>query len=295
MVGRRKRVMGGIAATLVATVIFLVGYQNTMVNIGNLGSESSMQRDLSVSLPNGDCQLTPAVDPQHQIEATFTASYPGSGAKMTWHLVEALTGYITGDEWMTNGHENMVTVKSHYPHPQGRVFKNHHMINRAIVILRNPKNAIPSYFNFLYEVKNHLEGHSTRAPVEAWVAWRDVHFDEEIQLWKEHLQYWLSRFDANKRLIMSYEGITDPVAGPIFATELSDFLRQSRGVPVIERESVPCIWKIVIRYRGDAAAARADQSRRRLNLAAPITPEIHRSLQEAAPVAPPPPSQAAAP
>ena len=41
---------------------------------------------------------------------------PAVGARMTWNLVEALTGLETGDNWNNNGRgSNVVTVKTHYP------------------------------------------------------------------------------------------------------------------------------------------------------------------------------------
>ncbi len=45
----------------------------------------------------GRCEIEPAQVPDHRIQSTFTASYPGSGAKMTWKLIEAMTGLVTGE------------------------------------------------------------------------------------------------------------------------------------------------------------------------------------------------------
>lgn len=38
------------------------------------------------------CTIRPARVPHNKIQSTFTASYPGSGAKMTWKLIEGITG-----------------------------------------------------------------------------------------------------------------------------------------------------------------------------------------------------------
>ena len=40
----------------------------------------------------GKCTIQPAAVPEQTIQSTFTASYPGSGAKMTWKLIEGITG-----------------------------------------------------------------------------------------------------------------------------------------------------------------------------------------------------------
>ena len=188
---------------------------------------------------------------------------------MTWNLIEALTGYVTGDEWNSNGHKvgQVVTVKTHYPHREGNaevVTKlkpgSDGQIPRAIVLLRNPQNALPSYLNFLYEVENELEGHSQRAPMEEWLTWRDHEFDAEIKQWKDHAEYWLDRYSPESRLVLSFEGLTDDIGGPRFAQELARFLDVSVGVPVIYQDSVQCVWETVIKYRGEAPLSSVEES-----------------------------------
>ena len=68
-----------------------------------------------------ECRVPPALPPPQPIAPTFAASYPGSGAKMSWNLITGLTGVQTGDDWLLNGIEwsQAVTVKTHYPHPEG--------------------------------------------------------------------------------------------------------------------------------------------------------------------------------
>lgn len=63
---------------------------------------SRNDRRVSLALPDGDCVIRPALKPTRPLAPTFTASYPGSGAKMTWNLVQALTGIVTGDEHRHN-------------------------------------------------------------------------------------------------------------------------------------------------------------------------------------------------
>ena len=96
-------------------------------------------------------------------------AYPGSGAKMTWQLIEAMTGIVTGDDFNLNGHKNIVSIKTYYPSNEGRPMEGADDILRAILLIRNPLHSIPSYFNFLYEYQNNLPGHSTKAPLEEWV------------------------------------------------------------------------------------------------------------------------------
>ena len=86
----------------------------------------------------GECEVRPATAPSHPVTPTFTASYPGSGAKMTWNLIEAMTGLVTGDDFQLNGHENMVSIKTHYPSHEGREVPGAENIPRAILWSATP-------------------------------------------------------------------------------------------------------------------------------------------------------------
>ncbi len=138
----------------------------------------------------GDCQVLEGLPPTKKIAPTFAASYPGSGAKMSWNLITGLTGIQTGDEHRINGAawDESITVKTHFPHKQGNSNIGTMMertegeaglkfsFPRAFVMIRHPMHAIPGYHNYLFEKENGLEGHSTRAPLEEWLQWRDVNF-----------------------------------------------------------------------------------------------------------------------
>ena len=58
---------------------------------------------------------------------------------------------------------------------------------RAFVIIRNPMKSIPSFFNHIYEMRNHLPVHSERAPVEEWVKWRNAYLQIEIDEYKKFI------------------------------------------------------------------------------------------------------------
>ncbi len=107
---------------------------------------------------------------------------------MTWNLVEALTGLLTGDDWNNNGRgSNVVTVKTHYPQSNGILVDFDAQIQRAFIVIRNPMNSIPSFFNHIYEMRNHLPVHSERAPLEEWIKWRNVYVDTEIEEYKKFI------------------------------------------------------------------------------------------------------------
>ena len=149
-------------------------------------SDTQSHRRLSVALPNGGCQITWPKPPPPNTQITYAASYPGCGARMTWNLVEALTGLETGDDWNNNGRgEKVVTVKTHYPQSNGILPEFDDKINRAFLVVRNPMESIPSFFNHIYEMRNHLPVHSERAPLEEWIKWRDHYLEEEIKEYKK--------------------------------------------------------------------------------------------------------------
>ena len=105
---------------------------------------------------------------------------------MTWNLVEALTGLQTGDDCNNNGRgDKVVTVKTHYPQSNGILPEFDDKINRAFLMVRNPMQSIPSFFNHIYEMRNHLPVHSERAPLEEWIKWRDHYLEEEIAEYKK--------------------------------------------------------------------------------------------------------------
>lgn len=210
---------------------------------------TNTRRRLSKSLPNGGCEITWPTKPPSDIEITYAASYPGCGARMTWNLVEALTGLETGDDWNNNGRgSDVVTVKTHYPQSNGILVEFDERIQRVFVVLRNPMKSIPSFFNHIYEMRNHLPVHSERAPLAEWTKWRDAYLDIEIAEYKKFVIYWMERYDAPEdRLLLTYEGLTDELIGPEVTRTLNDFLGMARGVTPIESESVACIWKAVVK------------------------------------------------
>lgn len=146
------------------------------------------RRRLSNALPNGGCEITWPTQPPPGTEITYAASYPGCGARMTWNLVEALTGFVTGDDWNNNGlGSNVVTVKTHYPQSNGILVDFDDQIQRVFIVIRNPMKSIPSFFNHIYEMRNHLPVHSERAPLEEWIKWRNAYVDTEIAEYKKFI------------------------------------------------------------------------------------------------------------
>ena len=213
--------------------------------------------------------ISPPRQSERPLSPTVVASYPGSGAKMTWKLVEALTGLLTGDEHITHlrsiGREvvpwdRFVTVKAHYPHKMGdptigpetaTSSREQRLFFHAILLMRNPADALPGFHNFIYEQENQLENHSTRAPLEEWMRWRDANFAEEVQAYERHITYWMEQYPTtNDLLVLSYEEMTADESGPLSTNALADFLREADGVEPVEGTDVDCAWTKIIKYKG---------------------------------------------
>jgi len=235
----------------ISAIIFVCGLSSLLLNsyVNDLKVPLDLKRSLSVALKDGGCFVLPAQEVGPDVKPVFAASYPGSGARMTWNLIEALTGLVSGDEWYSNGRKkDVVTLKTHWPHEAGRKLPWSDEIERAFVIVRNPMYAIPSYHNFIFEYENDLPTHTQRADIDSWIKWRDLSFDKEIQSWKNHLEFYMDNFSSSNRIIVPYEDLTDKTEGPIVTKELNVFLGAGPGVTPIDNDSVPCVWGTVVGY-----------------------------------------------
>eukprot|EP00578_Thalassiosira_sp_NH16_P007412 CAMPEP_0181109138 /NCGR_PEP_ID=MMETSP1071-20121207/18013_1 /TAXON_ID=35127 /ORGANISM="Thalassiosira sp., Strain NH16" /LENGTH=376 /DNA_ID=CAMNT_0023192807 /DNA_START=56 /DNA_END=1186 /DNA_ORIENTATION=- len=253
-------IVGAICGAMIAIAFFSVSSINNLRDT-SVGEPSHLQtpssdhihlgsnrRRLSKALPNGGCRLTFPEKPNPGTPITYAASYPGCGARMSWNLVEALTGLHSGDDWNNNGRgSEVVTVKTHYPQSNGVLPEFDHIINRVFIVIRNPIKSIPSFFNHIYEMRNHLPVHSTRAPVEEWVRWRNAYLDTEIEEYKKFIIYWMDRYTPENRHVLAYEELTDDVRGAVVTENLNNFLGRVEGVIPIATESVPCIWRAVVK------------------------------------------------
>ena len=156
---------------------------------------------------------------------------------------------VTGDDFQLNGHENIVSIKTHYPSNEGRPLPGSESVPRAILLIRDPLYSIPSYFNFLYEYQNGLAGHSVRAPLEEWIKWRNDNFDRQMQVWRRHTEYWMDNYKAENRLVLPYERLTDDDFGAETAIKIAEFLSLSDGVTSRPSTEIPCIWHTIVKYK----------------------------------------------
>lgn len=162
----------------------------------------SRTRKTSLYLGNGDCEWTDAVDnePLENPFGTLLTSYPASGMRVTWQQTEGATGTRVFDDFFQLAYTKQGLVKTQYPHYEG-IWSYGSNMNQVILVIRNPRWALPSYLTILSELNfahtweiayDHLpEVFTQRAPIEDWIKWRDYRFEEEIRLWGLHIDYYM--------------------------------------------------------------------------------------------------------
>jgi len=67
--------------------------------------------------------------------------------------------------------------------------------------------------------------------------------------------YWMDRYAAADRLLITYEGLTDDVIGPEVTKTLNEFLGRVDGVTPIDESSVACVWRAVVKNEPPAQQA----------------------------------------
>jgi len=91
-------------------------------------------------------------------------------------------------------------IKTQYPHFEGKGNWGS-VMDQVVLIVRNPRWAIPSYHSFLWEMNYAQDWEDSYAylfrvfqsqpPAAAWVQWRDHRFEEEVQLWTWFIDFYM--------------------------------------------------------------------------------------------------------
>jgi hypothetical protein len=185
---------------------------------------------------------------------TLLVSYPRSGNTLLRTLLERITCIVTGSDTrpdrtlskaLAEAH-NLVGegitqqtktcfVKTHWPERTGcRIFEGH----RVILIIRNPFDAIDSYWNL-----NVTNTHTETVTDEIYESHRDM-FEKlvknEIQVWYDFHLYWLekSRTEHLPLLLIRFEDLIQNPENEMAC--IIEFL--------LHGKSLPSFWKQRIRH-----------------------------------------------
>jgi len=244
---------------------------------------------MSISLPDGDCKWTEptplSIDSKPY--GTLLASYPASGMRTAWQQIEGLTGIEVGDDYAFSG-ELAGIIKTTYPHYEG-IWSHGSTLDQVIMVVRNPRWAIPSFHVVISEMNyaQDWEGvysfidslFAQLAPNANWIKWRDLKFEDEINMWAWHIDYWMEQgsqywhaldyerigqkpfhfmnensrpwpkdqhciddIDCFPKALIMYEKLEHYLTGPDELRKIADVLRGKKGMTVLPDESINCIW-----------------------------------------------------
>lgn len=83
-------------------------------------------------------------------------------------------------------------------------------MDQMLLLIRNPRKAIPSYHNMRWELDYATDWDSSyaripdtyteRPSVEQWETWRDGNFDREIDEWFRFYDFWMQGGFMEKKM-----------------------------------------------------------------------------------------------
>lgn len=180
----------------------------------------------------------------------WVPSYPGSGSEMLRELVQASTGLFAGDFYNHECWENAATCKTHWPtlqieNPEEPREQVKRMYHRYVALVRNPMNALPSYFNYVWEYNNGLRDHSIQGDEQEWRIYRDSRIVDQLDAWKQLFIAW-DQQPYELAFYLPFEQLIDSVQGPKMLRRLVDEFR-SAGFEVAPDEDISCLWYRVVK------------------------------------------------
>lgn len=248
-----------------------------MTNMKVLNSRRFLIEILSYS----NCEWTPPIDDSTldnpgEVHATLIAGFPGVGKRLVWGLVEQLTNRRVGDDWnLSDLGDNLVAMKTSYPHPEGRWSWGDRM-HHSVLVVRNPMYTLIDYHNIQEEINpaKNLEDvkrlnktkevFTKEADIKNWYQWRDAAFDNEMDLYGWFIEYWMDNgrrrnngtgevyYDSScsnlmadscvPKAVINYEALLDETRGEDEIVKLASILKNSSGVPVIDESVWTCTY-----------------------------------------------------
>mmetsp|Transcript_16865 Transcript_16865/g.48462 ORF Transcript_16865/g.48462 Transcript_16865/m.48462 type:complete len:353 (-) Transcript_16865:115-1173(-) len=185
-------------------------------------------------------------------------SYPGSGSTLTRLLLEMAThihtGSVYGDISLYNnsGHQflgefntaNVSVVKTHFPvgPTHGPEFE-YRAATRAVILLRDPRRAIPSYLNYQYGDSIGSK-HDVQAPLRVWKEWRDEpgRVETELQKWINITRHWAERLD-DLHIVLYEDVIGSRASGVEALRSLIQFLDLGKDM---SDDAIACVWEEIL-------------------------------------------------
>jgi len=253
------------------------------------------ERSLVRKNKDGICEWAPPIKlaadytPPH----TLLVSYPGSGKRLAWRIMESLTGYVTGDDWdLSDEGFHVASIKTSYPHHEGVWSWGEAFYDANIIFLiRNPRWAIPSYQTMRHELaystswdqsySRRPNTYTERPDILEWIRWRDINFENQISKWGWMIDFYMNNgrrsiSDDGKehidthckpeheiinscfpKAVISYERLNSNnlLIGEAEAQRLADAMIDGREVemPIADKEDWRCAFDTTIEKRATEA------------------------------------------
>ena len=154
-------------------------------------------------------------------------------------------------------------------------------MDQAILMIRNPRRAMPSYMTMRHELGFSGSWESSfgrkdfvyteRPNVTTWEVWRDTLFEREMDLWGWFIEFWMEggmrRNDGNgqpyqeencqtlldcfPKAVISYENIMDETNGADEMAKLAAVLEghEADGLTLIDSIAYGCMYDEVLNQR----------------------------------------------
>ena len=94
-----------------------------------------------------------------------------------------------------------IMVKTSFPHKEGTWSWGDNM-DQVLLLIRNPRWAIPSYHNMRYELDYAADWYSSyvrvpftytdRPAILNWLQWRNANFGYEMNNWAYQIDFWMN-------------------------------------------------------------------------------------------------------
>jgi hypothetical protein len=222
-----------------------------------------------VIVPNNKALCSPIPPTNSSTHKTiWIPGYPGSGSEMLRMVLEQISGLKGANIYNTGCADHPAACKTHCPLMKVRngcptslkniqsSLANYYHPN-ALLLIRNPKLALPSFVNTKWEKENRGEQrateiltHSKQAPLEVWKKRRNQKFHYLFQGWKNMLLWWVGvghQHPYNVSLVVPYEQLTNPQHGPVLLGKIAKEFRAANISSVVSStEQIECLWRNVV-------------------------------------------------
>ena len=221
--------------------------------------QQSQRRSLSFFQKDTCKSLSPKVYSSEvisQSSLTYFATYPGSAARPARSLLTSLTGLRVGNDHDMQRREYAIAIQTRYPHRSGVLYVDDNEIGRAIVMLRNPMDAVVGLFDELYQMNLHIpstfrgglndQQGVTKASVAEWGNWRDRMLEGQLEQYRDFVRFWMMRYRDEDMLILSHEDLFNEATGMEEVSRLIKFMLEVEGVQTVDSKNAVCLWRNVM-------------------------------------------------